>query len=345
MEEKQLNLDAPLLSLRRYIPITTSEGRAEEKVSKVVPHVGPFPPPYKSDIKSGPVRKAGSVPFVWEQTPGKPKDGGEYLTQNSKLATQVPNLPPGWKWGAQKQKQQLHSAESVGEKDHQYPVHKTETCNLEYELLSESSRSGEIYKENLHSDDDNGDAEFSDARDTFSRTESSYVNCSLSGLSSLDNSQLKSKRNLSTESEMRDFMIGRFLPAAKAVASEATPFATKQPSKPRDTTRNLSIVTTNSIPVAYQKSPLNVRQQAPIYGDDSEEDEDYDMSDYISAKACGLLPRFCLKSSSCLLNPLPFVKAAGQSPSMKNKLLSAFKKDATARDSVRVFDDGVRHIN
>ncbi|KAI6697235.1 hypothetical protein NL676_017354 [Syzygium grande] len=123
-----------------------------------------------------------------------------------------------------------------------------------------------------------GDEVYVDAQDTLSRTESFFFNCSLSGISGLDGPDNGVSGKFSTNPEMQDFMMDRFLPAAQAMASETPP-------------------------------RLDSRG-----GDDHDDDDDgeYDEPEKSSFKGCGLLPRFCLKTF-CLLNQVPSVKtqAAG----------------------------------
>ncbi|CAK8536309.1 unnamed protein product [Lathyrus sativus] len=69
MEKKQLNLNQPLLSVRRFTSTIASESDNTDNSSAKVPYL-----PYKSEFSSVPVRNAGAVPFQWEKTPGKPKD-------------------------------------------------------------------------------------------------------------------------------------------------------------------------------------------------------------------------------------------------------------------------------
>ncbi|KAL8196828.1 hypothetical protein R6Q57_024442 [Mikania cordata] len=81
MEGKRLNFNRPLISVRRFSPTlagSRKEARRKNETS------------YKSEWHSGPLRNPGTVPFEWEQTPGRPKD--ETKTQKPH---DVPNPPPG----------------------------------------------------------------------------------------------------------------------------------------------------------------------------------------------------------------------------------------------------------
>ncbi|KAD7117230.1 hypothetical protein R6Q59_006193 [Mikania micrantha] len=81
MESKRINFNRPLISVRRFSPKlagSRKEARRKNETS------------YKSEWYSGPLRNPGTVPFEWEQTPGRPKD--ETKTQKPH---DVPNPPPG----------------------------------------------------------------------------------------------------------------------------------------------------------------------------------------------------------------------------------------------------------
>ncbi|KAG5396716.1 hypothetical protein IGI04_018530 [Brassica rapa subsp. trilocularis] len=96
MEEKQLDFNRPLLSVRR--PAQASEPEIKPRSSDPVTNKIPppsAPPVYKSDIKSGPVRNPGTVPFQWEHQPGKPKDETKPGLQSFVEPQYVPKPPPG----------------------------------------------------------------------------------------------------------------------------------------------------------------------------------------------------------------------------------------------------------
>ncbi|RZB83414.1 hypothetical protein D0Y65_032111, partial [Glycine soja] len=95
MEEKQLNLNQPLLSVRRFSSTLASETDHKSKTDKPLARL-PLPPAYKSELNSVPQRNAGNVPFVWEKPPGSPKNESKLQTQaieQSPLTS--PNFPPG----------------------------------------------------------------------------------------------------------------------------------------------------------------------------------------------------------------------------------------------------------
>lgn len=87
MEDNQLNFNRPLLSVRRFSPTVSSQKDSRRKNGSSLPTISPSP-----SFKSGPLRNAGSVPFVWEHSPGKPKDETKSQKHTKNL---VPKLPPG----------------------------------------------------------------------------------------------------------------------------------------------------------------------------------------------------------------------------------------------------------
>ncbi|XP_056171405.1 uncharacterized protein LOC115662860 isoform X2 [Syzygium oleosum] len=98
----------------------------------------------------------------------------------------------------------------------------------------------------------------------------------------------------------RDFMMGRFLPAAKAMASEAPLHFIRKQSVAQDLPRHpvkkavvggenrqLEVLKPNVLPMTH----VGVREESEV--------DDYYESETSTTKICGLFPRFCL------LNPVP----------------------------------------
>ncbi|KAJ3695362.1 hypothetical protein LUZ60_000739 [Juncus effusus] len=85
-----MDLDAPLLSTRRFSTEPPTSSSSSSSSAPFTPTSNsstrrsslPF---YKPELKSGPVRNPGVVPFVWEQKPGQPKPG---------TGTSSPSRPP-----------------------------------------------------------------------------------------------------------------------------------------------------------------------------------------------------------------------------------------------------------
>nr|CAD1834384.1 unnamed protein product [Ananas comosus var. bracteatus] len=133
------------------------------------------PPVYKPDQKSGPVRIPGSVPFLWEHSPGRPKPSP---TGPGPTPVQFPPVRPP--------PRTAHSVRTRG------PV------------------GGSEHEEASHAD----------AHEALSRTDSFLVNCSLSGVADYaDHPRVL----YADDAPACDFIMGRFLPAAQALAGGPRP--------------------------------------------------------------------------------------------------------------------------
>ncbi|GFS34004.1 arginine N-methyltransferase, putative [Actinidia rufa] len=263
MEDKKLDFNQPLLSVRRYSSTTGSEKDVKRKTSYPLPGV-PVLPSYKSELKSGPVTNPGTVPFTWEQCPGRPKDERKSRTQPPEQCHIIPKLTAWEDYGIQKMQSKIRKVLISGDSDEAYQ----------------------------------------DALDTLSRTESFCLNCSVSGLSGFDGPEMKPSGTFSTDPQTRDFMMGRFLPAAKAMASETPQYASRKQPAVKEQSRQ--IINEDKRPPLHRPIAYNL----PNYAEDDKEeesdgeDDDFDEPGNLSTKVCGLLPKFCLKGSLCLLNPV-----------------------------------------
>ncbi|KAJ0230169.1 Arginine N-methyltransferase [Hirschfeldia incana] len=197
MEEKQLDFNRPLLSVRRPTQASESESkpRSSDPLTNKIPPPSSAPPVYKSDIKSGPVRNPGTVPFQWEHQPGKPKDETKPDSQSFFVEPRyVPKLPPGRR---------------VREREASV-------------MRRPETRLDDTY---LDAADD----------DTLSRSESFFYNCS--NVSGHGGTLLVEPfGTLSGDRQTQDLMMGRFLPAAKALTSETPPppHLSRKPPKPEE---------------------------------------------------------------------------------------------------------------
>ncbi|KAM0888696.1 hypothetical protein ACQ4PT_028175 [Festuca glaucescens] len=297
------------------------------------------PPCHKPDLNSGPVRHPGAVPFVWEQSPGRPK--------SVRTRRPAPSSPaPSSHHPRQSEDEGAGGAtpyhDALGERDHAppYPVPAAASPpNRAAERKVEWAEADAKAPEALLSvadvlrnqDEDAGDDEerFSDAQDTLSRTESFTVNCSVSGLSGVPPDRPGTAGTAAvTEPDARGFMMDRFLPAAQAVAV----------GSPQYTFRKAGAAATGSsarehahaswrtggdddrarrtpVQLPYQHLPPNYlscnypRREEPVEEDD-DDDDDYDVQSTrgFASKGCGLLPGLCVKTSLLLLNPVPAMK-------------------------------------
>lgn len=304
MEEKQLDFNQPLLSVRRFSPKVAFETDNERKTNDVLVRLPPLPA-YKSDFTSGPVSHPGTVPFMWEQSPGRPKAESKLLT--TRVVEQppiTPNLPPGRVLMA---KQQDSNKVSKG-----LPVTQSRTGSTvsNSQNVTKHASPKEVMQEKANSDSDDEDEAYHDALDTLSRTESFVMNCSVSGLSELDDQELQPSQS-SSRDQARSFMIGRFLPAAKAIASGTPQYTSRQVKEVVNRQPRQVKEVVNRQP-RQVKEVVNRQRDSPhrqlflsnylqnIGGEQSEdEDDNYNGSENYATKVCGLFPRFCL------LNPIP----------------------------------------
>ncbi|KAM0823407.1 hypothetical protein ACQ4PT_070887 [Festuca glaucescens] len=296
------------------------------------------PPCHKPDLNSGPVRHPGAVPFVWEQSPGRPK--------SVRTRRPAPSSPaPSSHHPRQSEDEGAGGAtpyhDALGERDHAppYPVPAAASPpNRAAERKVEWAEADAKAPEALLSvadvlrnqDEDAGDDEerFSDAQDTLSRTESFTVNCSVSGLSGVPPDRPAAGAAAPPDPDARGFMMDRFLPAAQAVAV----------GSPQYTFRKAGAAATGSsarehahaswrtggdddrarrtpVQLPYQHLPPNYlscnypRREEPVEEDD-DDDDDYDVQSTrgFASKGCGLLPGLCVKTSLLLLNPVPAMK-------------------------------------
>ncbi|KAM7503327.1 hypothetical protein LguiB_002231 [Lonicera macranthoides] len=259
LEDKQLNLNQPILSVRRFLstlPAKEDQKRKTDKSILNIPHI----PSYKSESRLGPVSNPGTIPFIWEQSPGRPKC--ENTTENCvvELHEAAPKLPPG-----RISKAKMHDSDKVNKNV------------TKFESLEDT------VKEDSNLVD--GNEAYSDTVDSLSQTELFSLNFSVTGVSGMDSRDLKRSEISLTDPLTRDLMMGRFLPAAKTMASETPKYAPRKQSGEVKKTANDN-----------KKSPLRYRPHiVPYFAGGSEKresDDEYDERQK-SLKVCGLLPRFC----------------------------------------------------
>ncbi|XP_010686211.2 uncharacterized protein LOC104900492 [Beta vulgaris subsp. vulgaris] len=351
MEKKQLNFSAPLMSARRYSsPLRTSGELNKVDSPPKNRHSIPSKP---SDVTLEEVVKPGSVPFMWEQTPGKAKDGNESqrhshdqvsMAITSKLPPSMP-FPPGKKSGElngfrtpSKLSGELNvlrphkfSGELKSFRPHNKLSGELKTMTM---VRWDSSRDNTEMNASSESEDD--DLTFSDAIETFSQRESFSINCSVSGLSASERSETRQFDNLPTDPRARDFMMNRFLPAAKAMTLEPSQYASRKQLVAVDQSKEVKAL----LPRAKTPPPnQNVCSIVPYTGQDigseesDEEEDSYDGRSTLSVKvkACGFLPWFCSKNSLRLVNPLPTMKHRSKSALSSASKLSKLVKTKSWR--------------
>ncbi|KAG5020766.1 hypothetical protein JHK87_016621 [Glycine soja] len=347
MEEKQLDFNQPLLSVRRISSTAASENDNKRKPDKSVRKRPPLPF-YKSELKSGPVTNPGTVPFVWEKTPGRPKNESKLQTRAVERPSVAPKLPPGRVLKVEQQcSDKVPKGASVTQSRTGSSVSDSpRTASLDNKVTKHESPQ-EVIEEKESSGSDDEDENYLDALDTLSRTESFFMSCSVSGLSEWDDQEVQLSGNFSTDQQARDFMIGRFLPAAKAMASE-TPQIQHNSRK--------TLVTQEQPKQAWKvvseanSRPLNPKWQKvlPHYAQDigreesEDESDDNDGYENNAPKVCGLFPRFCL------LNPVPGLRMEGRNRSstfhgVQSKSITSHRR--TAKEHGRTATNGKKSVN
>lgn len=320
MSERKLNINAPLMSVRRSS--ATSPSLTEAK-KKILEKRHTLPAGYRSDMTLDQVTEPVAVPFNWEHIPGRRKGNGGSEPQPPKdpsIVTPSPRLPPGKSINSGKL-QPLEKECKVANKFRS--SNKSKTFNGS-EVRMDCDREGKTEKkvENRRSnvEEEDEDDVYSDALEALSTTQSFSMNCSVSGVSGLDNLDAKKFGTFSTDQQTRDFMMSRFLPAAKAMTLQPSQYSSKKQSVLMEQPlRDVSKLVQNA------KKPLlnnHVTDIVPYTGqcqeeeseDDGDGDDDYDNSSSIPGKGCGLLPNLHIRNSLCLLNPVAGMKMKNQVP-------------------------------
>ncbi|GKU92358.1 hypothetical protein SLEP1_g6096 [Rubroshorea leprosula] len=305
MAERKLNFNAPLISVRRFSATTSfSKGEKGNKTASSVLDRRYSLPNCKSDVSLDQVTEPVTVPFMWEHIPGKAKDGVEPASKHSEGVSVTPRIPPGRALDVIKYplEKEFENQNLVS-----YPI---ESCSSN-DNVAKLEASKEATDKKWGFETDNDDDVYSDALDTLSATDSLSLNCSISGLSESGDPVVEPSGTFSTDPQTRDFMMSRFLPAAKAMALKPSHYASKKQPPPVEQPREaMQVVSVD------RKTPVNLYESItiPHYDQGLEEEEtesedyDYNSSGSVSRKGCGLFPRLCFKNSLCLLNPVPGFK-------------------------------------
>ncbi|KAL1555985.1 hypothetical protein AAHA92_11659 [Salvia divinorum] len=346
MEKRQLNFNAPLMSARRYSsPSKSSELVKRKVVERPRPSRQQTLQPTKSSWEGEEVTmtKPASVPFHWEQIPGRPKGEAESYSHTPEESTtprlpparvsdamrcssgEIPKLPPGRLSGP--------SRYCSGERTNDQNIYRS---HAEAFSFTDHASLLERLTDSLNCKDDSdtvsGDDAYSDALDTLSLTESWSFNYSVSGISGYLSPGVKPSGTFSIDTQTRDFMMNRFLPAAKAAVLETPEYAVKKPS-PLEEKPVKKAVSREMKPSLKQYSSDALPYYSQYMNSMESEDEDQESvapPSKKSGKVWGILPRFCVKNSLCLLNPLPALKLKPKSrpPSPSTREVKRFTRNA-----------------
>ncbi|KAL0363470.1 UNVERIFIED_CONTAM: hypothetical protein Scaly_1302200 [Sesamum calycinum] len=333
MEKRQLDFNAPLLSVRRYSSPSKSSELVKRKVSeKPLPSRQQSLPAYRSDLDHEQVTKPAAVPFHWEQIPGRPKSEVESQVPTPEEPSNTPRLPPGRLSDAIRRSSgeipklppgrlSGPSRYSSGERCNDQNIYRPQVEAFSFSdhaILLE--RLNESLKCKDESDSESGDDAYSDALETLSPTESCSMNYSVSGVSGCHSSEVH-------------HLIQAFsmLPAAKAVVLETPQYVVKKSPVIDEPPKQVKKVVSGEIKPSLKQYSSDALPYHSRYIDNAEsEDEDQEFSVPVkkSGKAWRILPRFCVKSSLCLLNPLPAMKSRTRAPTPPNADLRRLTRNA-----------------
>ncbi|ESQ33950.1 hypothetical protein EUTSA_v10007223mg [Eutrema salsugineum] len=297
MAERKLNFNAPLLSTRRMQrnkAVSVRRNKTNKFIDDSNTNGSSSLPVLVPEIGLDQVTEPASVPFTWEQAPGRLK-GNDFRFQACDSTQQVftPCLPPGKVMDILK-----------------CPVEKA----IDGNLTRLQSFKGKQVEEVSEDEDD----VFSDARATLSPKDSFSINHSLSGVSGYGVVETKKPLNRSADAQSRDFMLNRFLPAAKAMTVEQPHYASNR--KPSTFMSEPTIQIRELVPGEKRQTPNRYDESiVPPYYDhqdiNDEESEEDDVDDgvseyaYLPKRGCGMLPQLCFKESLGMLNTVPGLKA------------------------------------
>lgn len=299
MEKNQLNFNAPIISARRYSsPVRSTEKVLKTNTEKLLKSRQTSLPAQQSNWELAEVATPGTVPFQWEKIPGKAIKENE-----PESLTNTPRLPP------------------------QYTPK-----NISGNLL-EMMKKGANNNTDCENNYENGDDKYSDIIDALSLSDSRSMSCSVSILSGYYNPEINSdsRGNFSADVATRDFMMNRFLPAAKAMVLKTPQYASKKQSvvnqEPKEPIRKVAIVEKRALVEIYRSHIV------PDYGEYSEMESENGIEEFVDLKKTprkvfGLFSKFCLKNSLRLLNPVSSIKAKINSPMGTPKKSSNKKSSA-----------------
>ncbi|GAB2228466.1 hypothetical protein Droror1_Dr00010305 [Drosera rotundifolia] len=345
METNQINYNAPLISARRYSSPQRSMVHEDNKKNDPISIGAMLPHDQKLDLSLGEIVHPGSVPFCWEKSPGKAKDteSESRLLQSPELHINIaPRLPPGRSldiaasWTSRNSSGELKPAAGAhnrlsGEilKVHRPPSKpsgelnasgRTKISSSHISSLSRWEGSKRGMRRNANSDhDQTDDAAYSDTIGSFSQLESFSIYCSTSGVSGSDCPavELPAGSLISTDVQAKDFMMNRFLPAAKAMTLESPQYVSRrqlvvvEPSVeakalvPRAQLEALPTQCDSEVILPYCGGhELNLKEES------EEQDVNCALPSSLSVKVSQLLPWFRSKKDSLqFLNPVPAMKA------------------------------------
>ncbi|KAI7737396.1 hypothetical protein M8C21_006719 [Ambrosia artemisiifolia] len=250
MEEKQLDLNAPLLSVRRLSPARRNIDQTPcNSIAKSRPTRQQSLPASRSHWEpEQEVTKPAAIPFIWEQIPGQAK--ARKPPNNNINNNNTPNSP----------------------------------------IICSPTNEQEEQHEDVHSD-------------AFDILSMSY-SCN----NSEGNSDAESLTSFSPDYNTCEYLMARFIPAAKSMIVETPQYVAKKQEVIPEPPKYVKKVYSGELrPLLLEKYPVNSYNQESdkecVEVDDGKKKKK-------SRKGFGLffLPRICTKRSSCMSNPMTGAK-------------------------------------
>lgn len=328
-DEKKLKLNQPILSVRQ-------SGKDDKRKFDGSLNSVPQPTLYRSESKLDPVRSPGVVPFVWEESPGKPKDGVKLQKNITERSLVVPTLNQQC---FDKAIERLGVRNSEVEKEDLRRglqcVQPSEKLIRKLGSFNSSKQSVEDYEISAEMGDSN--EAYADSVGALSKSKLVFVDCKTGSFKGSDEPDR-------TSPHPRDFMIGLFLPATKTMASEIPLYV---PGK-QAVVQQLPRVPKN-VAKAHRRPRLQLEPNLAwhCYQSHDCDDEGNKHETLFPAKACGVVPRLCVRSSIFILNPVPAMTVKARvhtSPSSRMHRYSFARSCTGANDEVSSLSS-LQHIS
>ncbi|KAL0407432.1 UNVERIFIED_CONTAM: hypothetical protein Slati_4057100 [Sesamum latifolium] len=324
MEERQLDIRAPLLSMRRFSsPSYSSELLNSQVTGELRSRRQQSPPLNKSDWEYVKVTERASVPFQWEQIPGRPKCEVQIQVRALEESSNTPRLQtPG--------SVAVPSRYNSGERSNDQNIYRPQ---IEAFFFGDHATLLEKLHESLNCKDESGTVSDGDAYSNAVQTESWSLHYSVSGLSGYQSSGAKPSGTFSVDRQTRDFMMDRFLPAAKAVVLELPKYVVKKPNEqPKPVKkvvsgeRNRLLGHSGSYPLRYY-----IQYTDNVESEDGERKYTFPLKK--SGKRCLIIPLFCAKDSLCLLSTTAGMKSKLHAPTSSAADARRLARNAHSRPS------------
>ncbi|KAL2253147.1 UNVERIFIED_CONTAM: hypothetical protein Sindi_0109400 [Sesamum indicum] len=324
MEERQLDIGAPLLSIRRFSsPSYSSELLNSQVTGKLRSSRQQSPPLNKSDWEYVKVTEQASVPFQWEQIPGRTKSEVQIQVHTLEESSNTPRLQsPG--------RVAVPSRYNSGERSNNQNIYRPQ---IEAFLFGDHATLLEKLHQSLNCKDESGTLSDGDAYSIALQTESWSLNYSVSGLSGYQSSGVKPSGTFSIDRQTRDFMMDRFLTAAKAVVLELPKHVVKKPNEQPKAVKKMVSDERNRLLGHSGSYPLQYYIQYTDNVESEDGEHKYTFPVKKSGKSRLIIPLFCAKDSLCILSTSPGMKSKFHAPTSSAADARKLTRNAQSRPS------------